>query len=508
MSDRIGLSGGFMSRKFRLKDNERKYFELIYTAGMTNPFSDERRIIDAEIAGAYPDVPHQELISRLVAGLGARLALLEKEGRAKIDCYDGEDRRLLQTVFLFELFYMFRKRIDIVIQDQIKAGSRPVRVDFASEALDLMAKRGIVRENLFEMAFQLRRAYFFIDRALVGRSHSMKILREKLWNNVFTHKFNIYDKYLWNRMEDFSTILLGETGTGKGTAAMAIGRSGFIPFDTASGRFVKSFTDTFISLNLSQFPETIIESELFGHKKGSFTGAVEDYKGFLGRCSPYGAIFLDEIGDVSAHVQIKLLNVLQEREFYPVGSHESLRFQGRVIAATNRSLEKLRDGGFREDFYYRLCSDQITMPPLRARIRENPNELDDLLDHTITRLVGVRSPELFEMTKKVIAEKLGPSYKWPGNVRELEQCVRRIILTSSYEGYRKPDASDDTLSVLKTGIEQGSLSAIELLSGYCAGLYQSSGTYGDVARKTGLDWRTVKKYIDDWNRSVQASKVI
>lgn len=493
-----------MSKRFRLKDAERRYFELIWTAGMTNPFSDERKQIDFEIAGTYPGVSHQELIGRLVAELANKLDTLEKEGRGHINSYDGEDKRLLHTAFLFELFYRFRKRIDVMIQDQIKAGSKPVKVDFASEAIDLMNKRGIDRGNLFEMAFQLRRAYFFIDRALVGRSPSMKLLRKSLWNNVFTHKLHLYDRYLWNRMEDFSTILLGETGTGKGTAAMAIGRSGFIPFDVDNARFVKSFTDTFMALNLSQFPETIIESELFGHKKGAFTGAVDDYKGFLSRCSPYGAIFLDEIGDVSAHVQIKLLNVLQEREFYPVGSHESIRFHGRVIAATNRSLDKLRkEGSFREDFYYRLCSDQITMPTLRERIRENPAELDDLLSYTINRLVGTESRELFRMARSVIMDKLGPDYPWPGNVRELEQCVRRVILTSSYEVSHQTLKPDTTAAVLKKGIDEGSMTATEILSGYCAALYESSKTYGEVARKTGLDWRTVKKYIDDWNQAHQ-----
>ncbi len=488
-----------MAKKHRLKENERHYFEMIYKAGMINPFSDERKKIDAEIAGTYPDAPHQELIGRMVTELGMKLEKLDEEGRGRIDCYDGEDRKLLHTAFLFELFYRFRKRMDILIQDQIRAGNKPVKVSFTKEAIDLIEKRGIERGNLFEMAFQLRRAYYFIDRALVGRSPSMKRLRKNLWNNVFTHRFYLYDRYLWNRMEDFSTILLGETGTGKGTAAMAIGRSGFIPFDVENERFVKSFTDTFISINLSQFPETIIESELFGHKKGAFTGAVEDYRGFLSRCSPYGAIFLDEIGDVTTHVQIKLLNVLQEREFYPVGSHESIRFHGRVIAATNRSLEKLREGGFREDFYYRLCSDQITMPPLRERIRESPEELDDLLSYTINRLVGSPSPELFEMSRTVIMDKIGLNYAWPGNVRELEQCVRRIILTSSYEVHKPDGGTETTVSALKKGIDEGTLTATELLSGYCAGLYEVSRTYGDVARKTGLDWRTVKKYIDDWN---------
>src|SRR5213594_4209634 len=98
----------------------------------------------------------------------------------------------------------------------------------------------------------------------------------------------------------------------------------------------------FIALNLSQYPETLIESELFGHKKGAFTGAIEAHDGLFTRCSSYGAIFLDEIGEVSAPVQIKLLQVLQERTFSPVGSHEKLKFRGRVIAATNKPLEHLR----------------------------------------------------------------------------------------------------------------------------------------------------------------------
>jgi len=192
-----------------------------------------------------------------------------------------------------------------------------------------------------------------------------------------------------SRMEDFSTLLLGETGTGKGTAAAAIGRSGFIPFDRKTETFVESFKQSFVSINLSQFSETLIESELFGHKKGSFTGAVGDYKGVFDQCSPYGAILLDEIGEVPKQIQIKLLQILQERVYSPVGSHEKHRFQGRVIAATNRSMKKIRkEGIMRDDFFYRLCSDVITVPPLRQRIQEDPGELHALIARLIERMTG------------------------------------------------------------------------------------------------------------------------
>ena len=248
-------------------------------------------------------------------------------------------------------------------------------VPFSRDLLSLLQRRGLAEEEalrVFAIFFQIRRAHHFIVEGLIGDSACMREFRRRLWDNVFTHDIRHYERCLWSRMEDFSTLLLGETGTGKGTAAAAIGRSGFIPFDPKKQCFAESFTRSFVSINLSQFPETLIESELFGHRKGAFTGAVEAHEGIFARCSPHGAIFLDEIGEVSAPVQIKLLRVLQDRVFSPVGSHEQVRFRGRVIAATNKPLDALRGpGGFRDDFYYRLCSDTITVPPLRQRLRED-----------------------------------------------------------------------------------------------------------------------------------------
>ena len=356
-----------------------------------------------------------------------------------------------------------------------------------------VSRKGAVR--FFSLFFQMRRAFYFIDR-IVGTSPCMKDLRRSLWNNIFTHDIWIYDQYLWNRMEDFSTMLLGPTGTGKGLAASAIGRSGYIPFDEKKRCFADSFTRVFISINLSQYPEQLVESELFGHKKGAFTGAIEGHAGIFTLCSPSGAIFLDEIGEVSIPVQIKLLQVLQDRIFSPVGSHRKQRFYGRVIAATNRSIEELRTRKvFRDDFYYRLCSDIITVPSLFQRIQENPDELDDLLAHTVRRIIGRTSPELALNTLRTLKQQLPPDYPWPGNVRELEQCTRRILLKQQYEGDRilRGTTESDTFNEM---LLQGDFTAQQLLGKYCKVLYKKMGTYEAVAKRTELDRRTVKKYIE------------
>jgi len=298
-------------------------------------------------------------------------------------------------------------------------------------------------------------------------------------------------------MEDFSTLLLGETGTGKGTAAKAIGSSGYIPFDTKKLCFTQSFTQAFSSLNLSQYPETLLESELFGHTKGAFTGAVDDYQGVFARCSPHGSILLDEIGEIPNHVQIKLLRVLQERDFSPVGTHETSRFNGRVIAATNRPKKEILDGKvFRDDFYYRLCSDIIEVPSLSTRIKEQPSELDDLLDFTIQKMTGTRSEKLIMKVKRIIDRQLGMDYQWPGNVRELEQCVRSVLLRRDYKG--KQTEKKQTISLkeeLLQGILDRNIDVPSLVSGYCKLLYDQSGNYEKVAKQTKLDRRTIKKHI-------------
>jgi transcriptional regulator with GAF, ATPase, and Fis domain len=247
---------------------------------------------------------------------------------------------------------------------------------------------------------------------------------------------------------------------------------------------------------LSQYSEGVLESELFGHRKGAFTGAVEHHDGLFSRCAPHGVIFLDEIGDISVPVQIKLLQVLQERVFFPVGSHEAKRFSGRIIAATNKPLDELAgEGKFRADLYYRLCSDVITLPPLRQRLKEDSTEMDNLLGSILSRLAGKTSDREQQLVKKVLKRDLGPDHSWPGNVRELEQAVKRIILTGHYQVKKSDARLQDDADRLSKEIREGVLNAESLITGYCTMLYKSLGSYEEVSRRTQLDRRTVKKYV-------------
>lgn len=489
-----------MGENKKLTGKERKFFTLVSRTAFTNPFSDERKQLDLEISGLPSEPSSEKNRGRVVQAVAREIKAFERQGKANINLFSGGDYELVKNSLLLHVYYSNAHTFDGFISDQAKEGDTPLKVSFAGNIFESLIKYGLSSSEAlryFAIFYQMRRAFFFIERGLVGTSPCMGQLRLNLWNNVFTSDIGLYEKYLWNRMEDFSTLLLGETGTGKGTAAAAIGRSGYIPFNEKTRCFEDSFTHSFISLNLSQFSESLIESELFGHKKGAFTGAVDTHKGILEKCGQYSSILLDEIGETSISVQIKLLEVLQERIFSPVGSHRKKRFHGRVIAATNRDINESRSQGrFRDDFFYRLCSDIITVPPLRQRLQEDPDELSALLSHTVERMVGNPSSELVEMVHNVISKELGKHYPWPGNVRELEQCVRRVLLKRSYSGDEKAVAPNEK-KTLSQEIESGAMDAQTLLCNYCTMLYSRLGTFEEVARRTNLDRRTVKKYIQN-----------
>lgn len=479
-----------------LSKEDRIFFELVSDAAFANPFSQKRAEIDQRIVGGRKG-SWKELLPETIAQVERRIARLDGDQPVRLDDFEPPDRERMQYVFLFSIYHHYSKAFDEHIQMQLQAGSQPLQLEFASAIIEDFLRRGFNRKDTLRciaLFFQIRRAFHFIDLGLTGKSPCMQRLRMDLWNNIFTHDIRTYEARLWDRMEDFSTLLLGPTGSGKGTAAAAIGQSGYIPFDDKTKRFATSFTDTFVAVNLTQFAETLLESELFGHARGAFTGAVSPHDGLFTLCGKHGSIFLDEIGDISPQVQIKLLKVLEERTFSPVGSHQVLRFQGRIIAATNQSIDRLRLlGRFRDDFYYRLCSDTIAVPSLRQRIEENPEELKDLIDHTVRWIVGTDSSELSEMVDRVIQERLGPDYPWPGNVRELAQCVRSVIVKRNYQ---PPVLTPLDLSErLAADLFDGNLSADVLMSRYCGLLYERFGNYEEVARRTALDRRTAKKYI-------------
>ena len=208
-------------------------------------------------------------------------------------------------------------------------------------------------------------------------------------------------------------------------------------------------------------------------------------------------MFLDEIGDLDPAIQVKLLRVLQTRTFQPLGDTKSQSFDGKIVAATNRDLAReMRSGRFREDLYYRLCSDLITTPSLREQLRDAPDDLHDLVLFIARRVVG--KDEADTVTAEVIAwitNHLGLDYDWPGNVRELEQCVRNVIIRKEY----RPMLVGRDASSSVVDLESATLTAEELLEKYCAAVYQRTGNYLETARRLGLDRRTVKSKVEAFN---------
>jgi transcriptional regulator with AAA-type ATPase domain len=478
-----------------VNSSDRQFFAALADVVFGNPFSPERAALIVRLApgaklGDLTQDP--EALARLVA---PRIA--PWIGR---DDLGAEDRQVLEPALLYVCYHRHVNQIDALIERQAQQAGPPLKVPFADELIAELVRSGFSEEaaaRYFALFFQLRRAFYFILRSLAGECESMRRLRESLWNNVFTHDMRGYDAALWNRMEDFSTLLLGETGTGKGQAAAAIGRSEFIPYLPAERRFAANFTETFIAINLSQFPETLIESELFGHRKGAFTGAIDHHQGVFERCSAHGALFLDEIGEVAIPVQIKLLQVLQERTFTQIGGRDKKRFSGRVIAATNQPLDRLRaEKRFRADFFYRLCSDVIEMPTLRQRLAESSAEIVQLVRLLVARITGAEASDLADRVLEQLEASVPRGYRWPGNVRELEQAVRRVLLTGRYVPDAAP-ASENEDDQLVEKVRAGELTAAELLARYSAMLHRRLGTYAEVAKRTGLDPRTTRKHVED-----------
>jgi DNA-binding NtrC family response regulator len=275
--------------------------------------------------------------------------------------------------------------------------------DFLTKPIDIDHLRLIIQRALRECALRDELTY------LRGQLHTRYSFQNILSKNPQMHALF---ELISNLAHTNATVLVeGETGTGKEQIARAI-------HNTSLKR-----TGPLVAVNCAALPETLLESELFGHEKGAFTSAVGQRQGRF-ELAHGGTIFLDEVGDVPATMQAKLLRVLQERRFERVGGTESIEIDVRVIAATNRSLLKLvKQGTFRKDLYYRLNVVKIDVPPLRDR----PEDIPLLATHFAAKYArpGEAPKQIAPQAMEVLL-----NYRWPGNVRELENAIERACVTS------------------------------------------------------------------------------
>jgi two-component system response regulator HydG len=287
--------------------------------------------------------------------------------------------------------------------EALKAGA----FDYMTKPLDIEEVKILIEKALEHyhlraenIALKERLGDRFDFSRIIGRSGQMKIL---------------IDTLAMVAPSDATVLIMGESGTGKEVAANAIHHN-----SPRAGQ-------PFIKVSCAALPETLLESELFGHEKGAFTGAVSRREGRF-QLAHRGTIFLDEVGEMSPAIQTKLLRVLQEKEFEPLGSARTIKVDIRVIAATNKDLPKeVREGRFREDLYYRLNVVPLTMPPLRERKEDIP----PLADH----FLAVYREKNRKPLKGILGKALDllVRYDWPGNIRELENCIERAVIMAKEE---------------------------------------------------------------------------
>jgi two-component system, NtrC family, response regulator AtoC len=338
---------------------------------------------------------------------------------------------------------------------------------FDPEELSLMmvkivAQQQLVRENVL-LRKVLKRDYHF---------------RDMVSKNAGMHR--MFDLAKSAARSQSTILILGESGTGKELLARAVHAES--PRQHAP----------FVAVSCAALTETLLESELFGHERGSFTGAVARRKGKF-ESAHGGTIFLDEIGDISAKLQLDLLRVLEDRRFFRVGGSEAVEVDVRIIAATNRDLRKaVEDGDFREDLFYRLNVIPITLPPLRDRRDDIPLLVEHFLDHlnieTNRRIEGVSAEALAVLMR----------YDWPGNVRELRNVLERGLVVAK-GSLVQPDDLGLTVSAMRSDAFDTSLSLEEVERRHITAVLQGSGgNVTQAARTLAIDrvtlYNKIKKY--------------
>jgi transcriptional regulator with AAA-type ATPase domain len=542
-------------------EEDRPFAEAVRRINATNPFLPERIARERDALGegfvgegaAWNTLPpsetshpnHMRLTERMEAVIERTRDAWPRDGRVA-----REEATAYGELAGLWLYHTYMQRFDRVIRASeaahgkaaepgaagmagkagtADAGAKPVRVEFfqafRADVERLLALPGLRLlegqpvEHLFACAFQIRRAFHHIFRSLAGGSAPMARLRAAIWQSIFTHDLPRYRRTLYARIGDFATLVTGQSGTGKELVARAIALSRYLPYDVRRGGFTDDFSTAFFPLNLAALSPTLIESELFGHRRGAFTGALADRAGWMEVCSATGSVFLDEIGEVETGIQVKLLRVLQSRTFQRLGDTETRRFSGKIIAATNRDLSaEIRAGRFREDFYYRLCSDVVRTPSLREQLDASGTELPLLTGYVARRLLGEEEGEKFGREAVAWIEKnLGPHYGWPGNFRELEQCMRNLLVRGEYrpalpaegapwsgagQGREAGGRGEADWNAL---LGPGKLTAEEVLRRYTRHVHAQAITVEETARRLDQDRRTVKARLEAEDAQAVAS---
>ena len=359
--------------------------------------------------------------------------------------------------------------------------------DYLSKPFDIDLLKMKVREKIENR--QLRRENVLLKRTL-GLSHQ--------FSNIIGRSESMLDvfKMIETVARTNSTILLtGESGTGKGLVAQAI-------------HFNSLRRDKpMVSLNCGAMPENLLESELFGHMRGAFTGADQNKKGLL-EVAERGTVFLDEIGEMSPVMQVKLLHVLQERRFRRVGGLEELTADIRVIAATNQDLTKsVAEGRFREDLYYRINVIPIVLPPLRDRREDIPL----IAEHFLAKFTEQMGKAIAGISREAMELLVG--YDWPGNIRELENVLERAVALESTPAVlpdslpmtirgeaRRVGATPPAVEVLPASGFDLEAHVKQIERGYIAeALKRAGGVQVKAAELLGMSFRSFRYYVKKYN---------
>ncbi len=493
-------------------------------AATANPFEEHRDNLDFSILGRKrgtltPTQVLSELANALEPALTrAKLIFPSSKFLAETNTNDAfnDERENIRKATLFALFHRFLPDIDnyAILQTEQNA---PLKTPFAAKLFASLSEYGASTQkarHYVALFYQLRRAFLNIINLLSGNGPSISKLRVDVWNAIFTVHLDLHDSAQSGLLRDFPILLTGETGTGKSSVARIMGLSGYTPYDVDRG-FATPFSDLFVPLNIAALTESLFEAELFGVRKGAFTGAQDDRAGLLAQCKLQSILFLDEIGELPERMQVKLLGVLQERRFRALGDTKEQAFVGRIISATHKDVGALLSSGrMREDFFYRICAGTLHMPSLKTRLHEEDSLLEDLVTDALERVIGKGNAA--DLIKKTIVELhrgLPKNYQWPGNVRELEQRVRQFLLTGTIGDFPSSNASltaefapliesakkerenmnDIKFETMIETLTQQSCSIDKISSSLARRYLKTEGTYEKAARKAGVDWRTLKK---------------